>query len=141
MDIMKAFFAKIVSFIMAILAFLGLVKPVQNAEPNNYTVDGKVVSFCFDSNPTTGYDWTAVIDGDCVLMTRDDYQQNPSEPGMAGVGGCQYYDFTAVKPGSAAVTFTYARSWETTDSDVVYTATITVADDLSVTVTDFAEQA
>ena len=131
---MQAIFAKIISFFMAILAFLGLVKPAQNAEPNNYTVDGKVVSFCFDANPTTGYDWTAAVDGDCVIMTRDDYRQNDSEPGMAGVGGYQYYDFTAVKPGAATVTFTYARSWETTDSDVTYVAVITVADDYTVTV-------
>ncbi len=136
---MQALFAKIISFFMAILAFLGLVKPVQNAEPNNYTVEGKVVSFCFDSNPTTGYDWTAEKEGDCVIMTRDKYEQKPSEPGMAGVGGYQYYDFTAVKAGTATVTFTYARSWETTDSDITYVAVITVADDLTVTV-DFTEQ-
>ena len=138
---MQSLFAKIVSWIMAILAFLGLVKPTENMDPNNYTIEGKVVTFCFDSNPTTGYDWTAALDGDCVELTRDEYKQDPSEPGMAGVGGSQYYDFTAVKEGTATVTFTYARSWETTDSDVVYTATITVADDLSVMVTDFTKQA
>ena len=137
---MQAIFAKIISFFMAILAFLGLVKPTQNAEPNNYTVEGKVVSFCFDSNPTTGYDWTAKTEGDCVIMTRDEYEQKPSEPGMAGVGGYQYYDFTAVKPGTATVTFTYARSWETTDSDITYVAVITVADDLTVASVELTER-
>ena len=137
---MQAIIAKLISWIMAILAFLGLVKPVQNAEPNNYIVESKGVTFCFDSNPTTGYDWTAVLNGDCVVMTRDEYEQKPSEPGMAGVGGYQYYDFTAVKAGTATVTFTYARSWETTDSDITYVAVITVADDLTVTVTEFSEQ-
>ena len=136
---MQAVFAKIISWIMAILAFLGLVKPETPAavEPGSYQVNGKVVTFCLDSNPTTGYDWTAVIDGDCVALTRDDYQQDPSEPGMAGVGGCQYYDFTAVKPGHAIVTFTYARSWETTDADIKLFAGITVADDLSITSVDW----
>ena len=138
---MQALFAKIISFFMAILAFLGLVKPETpaNVEPGTYQVNGKVVAFCLDSNPTTGYDWTAVVDGDCVELTRDEYQQDEAAPGMAGVGGRQYYDFTAVKPGTATVTFTYARSWETTDDDIVLTAKITVADDLTVTVSEFGE--
>ena len=137
---MQALFAKIISFFMAILAFLGLVKPAQNAAPNNYTVEGKVVSFCFDSNPTTGYDWEAVVEGNCVEQTRDEYKQHESLPNMGGVGGYQYYDFTAVEAGTATITFTYARSWETTDSDVTYVAVITVADDMTVAVTQFAEQ-
>lgn len=138
---MQAIFAKIISWIMAILAFLGLVKPETPAtDPELYQVNGKVVTFCLDSNPTTGYDWTAVLDGDCVELTRDEYKQDPSEPGMAGVGGCQYYDFTAVKEGTATVTFTYARSWETTDSDITYVATITVAADLSVTAVEIVKQ-
>ncbi|MBQ6066987.1 MAG: protease inhibitor I42 family protein [Clostridia bacterium] len=133
---MQALFAKIISFFMAILAFLGLVKPETptNVDPGTYQVNGKVVTFCFDSNPTTGYDWTAVLDGDCVELTRDEYKQDASAPGMAGVGGRQYYDFTAVKPGTVTVTFTYARSWGTTDSDITCVAVITVADDLTVTV-------
>ena len=71
---------------------------------------------------------------------RDEYKQNPSEPGVAGVGGYQYYDFTTVKAGTATVTFTYARSWETTDSDITYVAVITVAADLSITAVEITEQ-
>ena len=137
---MQAIFAKIVSFIMAILAFLGLVKPTTDVVPETYEVNGKVVTFCFDSNPTTGYGWTAAVEGDCVLQTRDEYQGRKTAPQTAGAGGYQYYDFTAVKPGAATVTFTYARPWETTDADRLFTAVITVADDMSVSVTDFTGQ-
>ncbi len=139
---MQAIFAKIVSFIMAILAFFGLVKPENpvNADPGTYQINGKVVAFCLDANPTTGYGWTAAIEGDSVELTRDEYQGKQTSPQAAGAGGYQYYDFTAVKPGAATVTFTYARSWETTDADRVLTAKITVADDLTVTVSEFAEQ-
>ena len=131
---MQAIWAKILSFIMAILAFFGLVKPETPAtvDPGTYQVNGQVVAFCLDANPTTGYGWEAVVDGDCVTLTRDQYQQNESEPGMAGVGGYQYYDFTAVKPGTAKVTFTYARPWEATEADRVVVAEITVAEDLSI---------
>ncbi len=130
---MHAVFAKIISFIMAILAFLGLVKPqTPAADPEPFTVNGKVVTFCFDSNPSTGYGWQAVVDGDCVTLTRDAYEGIPTEPAVAGAGGYQYYDFTAVKPGTAKVTFTYARPWEATEADRVVVAEITVAEDLSI---------
>lgn len=138
---MQAIWAKIMSIIMAILAFFGLVKPeTPAADPASYEVNGKVVTFSLDANPTTGYDWEAVVDGDCVTLTRDEYKQNESEPGMAGVGGYQYYDLTAARPGTATVTFTYARPWESTDADRVFTAEITVAEDLTVLVTSFGER-
>ena len=138
---MQAIWAKIMSIIMAILAFFGLVKPeTPAADPASYEVNGKVVTFCLDANPTTGYGWEAVVDGDCVTLTRDEYKQNESEPGMAGVGGYQYYELTAARPGTATVTFTYARSWETTDSDRTFVAEITVAEDLTVLVTSFGER-
>ena len=131
---MQAVFAKIISFIMAILAFLGLVKPqTPAAEPDSYTVNGRVVTFCFDSNPSTGYGWQAVVDGDCVTLTRDEYEGSKTEPGVAGAGGYQYYDFTAVKPGTAKVTFTYLRPGEATEADRVVVAEIAVAEDLSIT--------
>ncbi len=135
---MMAFFQKILAFLMSILAFLGLVKPTE-PQPDAYLVNGATVEFCFDSNPTTGYDWTADLNGDCVTLTKDEYKQDAAVPGMAGVGGKQYYAFTAAHAGTATVTFTYARSWETTDADRTVTATLTVADDNTVTVSDYKE--
>ena len=138
---MQALFAKIVSFIMAILAFFGLVKPETPAtEPRFYEVNGKVVTFCLNSNPSTGYGWTAELDGDCVTLTRDEYVGKQTDPGVAGAGGYQYYDFTAVKAGTATVTFTYARPWESDDTFEVVTAQIAVGDDLTVSVTTLAEE-
>lgn len=135
---MQAFIQKIVALIMSILAFFGLTKPVVEIDPDSYKVDGKTVEFCFDSNPTTGYGWTAEVEGDCVVLTKDEYVQDKVADGpvaIAGVGGKQYYVFTAVKEGAATVTFTYARSWEKTDSDRVIVAQIAVSADLSVGVT------
>ena len=135
---MLAIFQKILAFFMSVLAFLGLVKPTQpQTEP--YKVNGTSVEFRFDSNPTTGYDWSVNVDGDCVTLTRDEYLQNEAAPNMAGVGGKQYYEFTAAHPGVTVVTFTYARSWETTDADRTVTATVTVADDGTISVSDYKE--
>ncbi|MBQ6163126.1 MAG: protease inhibitor I42 family protein [Clostridia bacterium] len=125
---MQAFIQKIIALIMSILAFLGLVKPAAEIDPDTFKVDGSTVEFCFDSNPTTGYDWTAEIDGDCVELTKDEYVQDQvdSPVAIAGIGGRQYYVFTAVKEGTATITFTYARSWEQNDDDRIVTAQITV---------------
>ena len=102
---MQAIWAKIMSVIMAILAFFGLVKPAPEATPGNgCKAEGSIVSVWLDANPTTGYGWTASVAGDCVTLTRDEYRQNESEPGMAGVGGYQYYDLTAARPGTSTVT-------------------------------------
>ena len=135
---MLAFFQKILAFFLSVLAFLGLVRP-QPPQTESYTVNGNAVEFRFDANPTTGYGWTAAVDGDCVTLTKDEYVQDPAVPGMAGVGGTQYYSFAAVHAGEATVTFTYARSWETTDADRTVTATIRVAADNTVSVSDYKE--
>ena len=135
---MLAVFQKILAFFMSILAFLGLVKP-ETPQPDAFTVTDNAVEFCFDSNPTTGYDWTAAVNGDCVALTKDEYVPDAAAPGMAGVGGKQYYTFTAVRAGTATVTFTYARSWETTGADRTVTAVITVAQDGTISVSDYSE--
>lgn len=133
---MGAFIQKIIAIFMSILAFFGLVKSTP-ADPVPFKAEGNTVEFCFDSNPTTGYNWTAVLEGDCVALTRDEYVAKQTSPMVAGAGGQQYYTYTAVHEGTATITFTYARSWETTDADRVITAEITVAPDLTVSATVF----
>ena len=134
---MKAIIARIVALIMALLAFLGFGQPKTDLDADTYQVNGKTVTFCFFSNPSTGYTWTAEADGDCILLTGDEYRQTPGTGNIAGAGGKQFYTFTAVKEGTAAIVFTYARSWEQTDYDRTVTAVVTVDSSLNVTVTQF----
>ena len=134
---MQAILQKIIAFLLAVLAFFGLTDPGE--KPDTYTEKGRSVEFCFDSNPTTGYTWEAQINGDCVILTQDKYVQNPAPGNMGGVGGKQYYTLTAVRTGTAEVTFTYARSWETTEPARTVTATVTVTGDLMVSVSDYKE--
>lgn len=128
---MHSIIQKILGFLMSILAFFGLVK-APAPDPVPFEVKGSTVAFAFDSNPTTGYGWTYALEGDCIRVERDEYVQDPALPGMAGVGGTQYYTFEAVREGTATVTFTYARAWEQTDADRVITAEIAVSPDLTV---------
>ena len=136
---MQAILTRIAAFIMAILSFFGIGAP-KTDEPFSYAVKGKTVEICLAANPTTGYAWTAVQEGDSVTLTRDYSVQDAGAQNIAGAGGLQYYDCKAVKEGRTTITFTYARSWEKTDSDLTYVAVIDVAADGTVKVTEFAER-
>lgn len=82
-----------------------------------------------DANPTTGYEWTCAIEGDAVTAEGDNYVApgDSNEP-KAGEGGVQIFAFKASGSGEATLTFTYARSWESTDSDKVVTLRATTED-------------
>ena len=72
-----------------------------------------------DANPTTGYEWTFQIDGSAVPAS------DGAQP-KTGEGGVHTFNFKADGSGEATLTFTYARSWEASDSDktVVLHATV-----------------
>ena len=71
-----------------------------------------------DANPTTGYEWTFQIDE--FVPASDGAQPKTGE------GGVHTFNFKADGSGEATLTFTYARSWEASDSDktVVLHATV-----------------
>lgn len=71
-----------------------------------------------DANPTTGYEWTYQIDGAGVQPDGDEYipASDGSQP-TTGEGGMHVFNFKADGSGEAAITFTYARSWEASDDD------------------------
>lgn len=133
---MQAFFAKIIAFFMSILAFFGLVKPTTGPErfdgDFNVVIAGKEIEFQLDANSTTGYKWGYHVEGDAVEFKSEHYEEYEHEAGMAGVGGVQFFNFTAVKPGKTTVTFDYARNWEEGNAQVL-SFELTVADDMSVT--------
>lgn len=87
-----------------------------------------------DANPTTGYEWTFQIDGSAVQPDGSAVQPDgdefvPASDGAqpkTGEGGVHTFNFKADGSGEATLTFTYARSWEASDSDktVVLHATV-----------------
>ena len=94
-------------------------KPAQTLTEadNGKTVSVKVddlVAISLKGNPTTGYRWrTAKVDGKAVEQTGEPkYTTNQHRPGMVGVGGTFLFTFKATKPGKAAVSLEYARSFE-----------------------------
>ncbi|MCR5690328.1 MAG: protease inhibitor I42 family protein [Clostridiales bacterium] len=142
---MQSVLAKIISFIMSILAFLGLVKPAPapTATLDSYAVKDGVVEYCFSANATTGYAWTAEVEGDCVVLIDSRYVQDDRAEingvALAGVGGAQYFDFKAVGEGRATITFTYGRSFSGEVAKVVVSV-VTVDADKNVSVYSFSEK-
>ena len=138
-------FSKIFAIILAVLAFFGCAKPKPDPTPapapDSYTVDGSKVEFCFDSNPTTGFNWKYELSGNCIVLTNSKYVPDNNDRKLSGVGGLQYYDFTAVHQGTAKVTFTYIRDFEPDGYKRVFVAEISVDENNNITVTDFSEKA
>lgn len=91
-----------------------------------------------DSNPSTGFDWSWVIDNEAVVSVSktyvsDQYYDVPDV--MPPVGGCgkDRIVLSGLKPGDAVVTFTYKRPWE---ENALYTLVyrVRVDEELNVTV-------
>ena len=140
---MKAFFAKITAFFLAVLAFFGLSPKTPAPEvtigSDGYAIIEHGVQFSFAANATTGYSWAQKQEGDSVVLEKEFYTA-PKNTGMVGQGGTQYYNYRAVKPGTTTITFTYQRPWETDPPITTYVAVVAVADDLSVSVSSFEMQ-
>ncbi|MBE0601638.1 MAG: protease inhibitor I42 family protein, partial [Firmicutes bacterium] len=62
-------------------------------------------------NPTTGYGWTVAVEPQGMLSpVRDAYEQDETAGGALGAGGVHTWVFQGETPGTATVTFRYARS-------------------------------
>lgn len=62
-----------------------------------------------DSNPTTGYSWTAHFDGQLLQLTACEFE--PSSD-LIGAGGVETFEFTAVQEGDSTIVMVYERTWE-----------------------------
>lgn len=68
-------------------------------------------------NPTTGYMWSLDNQSPDVLLQvgEIDYESDPAEPGLAGVGGTFSVVLQAVKVGTGTAVLTYARARQEDD--------------------------
>lgn len=66
-----------------------------------------------DGNETTGYQWTAASDNTKVATVSSYYVPDPAPAGIDGAGGTEIVIVKGVSAGTARITCTYARSWET----------------------------
>lgn len=75
---------------------------------------GRDVRIFLQSNVTTGYLWyfTQDIDGAVFEFRGGDYMSDPNPRGMAGVGGMQTFDFSAISPGKVVLAFRLSRGMD-----------------------------
>jgi len=74
---------------------------------------GQEVVVTLRGNPTTGYGWEVKdLDADFLAQVGET-EFRSDNAGRPGSGGTMALTFKALKPGSAALTLVYRRSWET----------------------------
>ena len=90
------------------------------------TLRGKVemmlgnVIITLPENPTTGYTWqTDGGLGDVLMLKEDSYVPDANPGGLLGGGGTHRWHYVAKAPGDTAITFTYARPWESDAAETV----------------------
>jgi inhibitor of cysteine peptidase len=74
---------------------------------------GQEFLIAIPSNPTTGYSWTGKSSNGVVTVWGSAYQAPAAaaKP-LMGAGGEQIFVCKANKPGTAQITFGYARPWQ-----------------------------
>ena len=66
------------------------------------------------SNPTTGYSWEMVAQGEdaAVMVVGKEFRPSAGSSGRVGAGGVEHFRLRLRKAGRFPVTFVYRRSWE-----------------------------
>ena len=96
---------------------------------------GQALALTVESNPTTGYSWTAAQEQE-LFDVRSYYTSEYRAEPVSGAGGRQVFILTPKQPGTATVVFTYARPWEQGGVDPQFSCTFEVSDELGITVAD-----
>ncbi len=74
---------------------------------------GQEFLIAIPSNPTTGYSWTGKSSNGVVTVWGSAYQGPPATAKQKmGTGGEQIFVCKANSPGTAQITFSYARPWQ-----------------------------
>ena len=77
------------------------------------------------SNPTTGFEWSAEISDETMLIQTDHRYEPAEEENIVGGAGEEVWTFEALKKGTATINMEYSRPW--IEEDASYrTVTITV---------------
>jgi inhibitor of cysteine peptidase len=115
---MHRLLALIISLLLLTGLFSGCSSQSQQAKEYTDPTQGIEVSagsqfiIVLESNPTTGFKWEASFDTSLLKLTKSDYKQSETKPGLVGAGGKEYFTFEGLKKGIDKIIMTYKRSWE-----------------------------
>lgn len=111
----------------------GLLRLIAVNESNNdqeYSLaPGHTLNLMLNSNPTTGYRWTASYDEEMLALVGKDYQSDTQSGNLVGQGGHDFWRFKALKTGSTEIKMTYSRPWESVQPLKTFTLKVTIAPD------------
>jgi inhibitor of cysteine peptidase len=74
------------------------------------TAGGKTFQIAIESNPTTGYSWSASFDKASLELVKITFREGSS--GLVGAPSTQVFEFKGLKKGSFEVKLDYLRPWE-----------------------------
>jgi inhibitor of cysteine peptidase len=74
------------------------------------TAVGKMFQIAVESNPSTGYSWSASFDKASLELVKTTFKEGSS--GLVGAPGVQVFEFKGLKKGSFEVKLDYLRPWE-----------------------------
>jgi inhibitor of cysteine peptidase len=80
---------------------------------------GSILQVGLNSNPTTGFKWELIQISDASVLEKvsDKFEtpmikQKEGSPPIVGAGGKEFWQFKALKKGTAAISMEYSRPWE-----------------------------
>lgn len=71
---------------------------------------GKAFQIVIESNPTTGYSWSASFDKAGLELVKTTFKEGSS--GLVGAPSMQVFEFKGLKKGTFEVKLDYLRPWE-----------------------------
>ncbi len=100
--------------VCAVVVTLLVGAAIAPAEPGIKRVTvNKPFEISVESNPSTGYQWTAEFDSNFIQMTSSKFERDPSKPKhYVGVGGVTKFVFVPIKTGQTTIRLLYQRPWE-----------------------------
>ncbi len=81
--------------------------------PQGSTIEtqvGKAFQIVIESNPTTGYSWSATFDKTGLELAKTTFKETSS--GLVGAPSMQIFQFKGLKKGTFEVKLDYLRPWE-----------------------------
>lgn len=86
---------------------------------------GNSFTLRLNSNPTTGYRWTASYDDKVLALIGSDYQPD-GNGNLVGQGGQDIWRFKALQAGTTELKMTYSRPWESAAPAKTFTLQVVV---------------
>ena len=124
----KIVFIMVLMFALAALAGCNKGDAAYGADDTAISVkSGEAFTISLEANLTTGYEWTAVVGDETVLvLDKSEYVADEAAEGVVGTGGTEVFTFNALKSGKTSIEMVYQQSWEPKEDDKHLTFNVTV---------------